>query len=80
MLICLDEKLWGKNVGKLLLNELYQRNECKKEIWVKIEKNNHKSIHFFTKNNYEKRIKKSAPNVVNKSFRKPYELYSYLPE
>ncbi len=79
MVICIDENLWGKNIGKMLLEEIYKKNIDKKEIWVKIEKHNDKSIKFFTKNKFEKRIKKSAPNVISKSFRKPYDLYCYNP-
>ncbi len=76
MLICLDENLQGKGIAKLLLQKLFEKNIFKKEIWVKIERDNIKSINFFTKNNFEKRTKKSAPNVISKSYRKSYDLYS----
>ncbi len=79
MLICLDENLQGRGIAKELLNEVIKNNEFNKEIWVKIERNNEKSIKFFTKNNFKKRLKKSVPNVISKSFRKPYDLYSFLP-
>ncbi len=77
MLICLDENLQGKGIAKELLKEVINRNEMNKEIWVKIERNNEKSIKFFIKNNFKKRLKKSAPDVISKSYRKLYDLYSY---
>jgi hypothetical protein len=79
MLICLDENLQNKGIAKQLLNDVIKNNEFNKEIWVKIERNNEKSIKFFIKNNFKKRLKKSAPNVISKSYRKTYDLYCYNP-
>ncbi len=78
MLICLDKNLQGKGIAKELLKEVYKRTN-NKEVYVKIEKTNQQSIRFFEKNGYERRTKKSVPNVISKSYRKPYFIYSFLP-
>lgn len=78
MLICLDKNLQGKGIAKKLLEEVYKRTN-KKEVYVKIEKTNQQSIRFFEKNGYERRTKKSVPNVISKSYRKPYNIYSFNP-
>ena len=78
MLICLDKNLQGKGIAKELLKEVYKRTN-NKEVYVKIEKTNQQSIRFFEKNGYKLRTKKSVPNVISKSYRKPYFIYSFLP-
>ncbi len=77
MLICLDKNLQGKGIAKELLKEVYKRTN-NKEVYVKIEKTNQQSIRFFEKNGYKLRTKKSVPNVISKSYRKPYFIYSFL--
>ncbi len=79
MVICIDKDYQNSGIGSNFLKMILDMNN-QSNIWVKIHKNNSQSIKFFKKNNFEKVLKKSIPNVLNPSYRKPYDVYVHYKE
>lgn len=74
MVIAIDKEYQNKGIGSIMLQKILSMNN-QSVIWVKIHKENKQSEHFFKKNGFVKKSKKSMPNILNPSFRKPYNLF-----
>ena len=74
MVIAVDHGQQGRGIGSKFLNSILQMNN-QSDVWIKIHKENDQSQGFFKKNGFVKRPKKSMPEILNPSYRKPYEVF-----
>jgi ribosomal protein S18 acetylase RimI-like enzyme len=74
MVIAVDKGQQGRGIGSKFLGSILQMNN-QSDIWIKIHKENDQSQGFFKKMGFVKRPKKSMPEILNPSYRKPYEVY-----
>ncbi len=74
MVIAVDPNYQNKGVGTQFLKHILDMNN-QSNIWIKIHKTNFQSQRFFKKNDFEKVAKKRIPDVLNPSYRKPYDIY-----
>ncbi len=74
MVIAMDKTVQGKGVGTKFLRSILQMNN-QSDVWIKIHKGNDQSKGFFKKMGFIKMPKKSMPEMLNPSYRKPYEVF-----
>ena len=77
MVIGVKKEYQGKGIGKMLFEELKNRNMDKKSVWCKIHRKNEMSKCFFKKNGFHKKWKREIPKELNRCYRKPYDGYEF---
>ncbi len=74
MVIAVDKGQQGRGIGSKFLGSILQMNN-QSDVWIKIHKENDQSQGFFKKMGFVKRPKKCMPEILNPSYRKPYEVF-----